>query len=68
MKIWTQEQRGLLHSASGAEQFFESPTARAATAADQPTYLGQLAAETASLRKKLAETFPELARVQRLYG
>lgn len=68
MKIWTQEERGLLHSANGAEQFSESPAARATTAMAQPTYLRQLATEAAGLRKKLAEAYPELARVQRLYG
>lgn len=76
MKIWTQEERCLPHSVNGneqqaripAEQFFQSPGARAATAAAQPTYLRQLAAEAAGLRKKLAEAYPELARVQRLHA
>lgn len=68
MKIWTQEERGVLPSANGAEQFFESTAARATTATAQPMLLRQLATEAAGLRKKLAETYPELARVQRLYG
>jgi len=76
MKICTQEAHCLPHSVNGdemparipAERFFESPPARAATAAAQPTYLRQLAAEAAGLRKKVAETYPELARAQRLYG
>lgn len=68
MKIWTQEARGVPHSANETEQFFKSPAARATTAMTQPTYLRQLAAEAAGLRKKLAEAYPELARAQRLYG
>lgn len=68
MKIGTQEERGLRHSANGTEQFFESPAARTTTATAQPTYLRQLAAEAAGLQKKLADAYPELARVQRLYG
>lgn len=68
MKICTQEERGLLHSANSAEYFFESPAVQATSATAPSTHHRQLAAEAAGLRKKLADVYPELARVQRLYG